>query len=67
MRVRGRTWAVIAGLLLCAAALLMSVALQRAGYLTYLNSDMASELILARRQVDTGSLIQTDCGWKTFV
>ncbi|MDO5378264.1 MAG: hypothetical protein Q4G52_08015 [Clostridia bacterium] len=67
MRERGRTWAVIAGLLLCAAALLMSVALQRAGYLTYLNSDMASELILARRQVDTGSLIQTDWLYSTEI
>lgn len=66
MRVR-RRWAVIAGLLLCAAALLMSVGLQRAGYLTYLNSDMASELILARRQADTGSLIQKDWLYSTEI
>ena len=56
-----------AGVLLCALALAFSIALQQAGYLTYLNSDMASEVILARRQHDTGSLVQFDWLYSTEV
>lgn len=67
MRLRGRGWGLALGALLCAAALTMSIAMQREGYLTYLNSDMASELILARRQVDTGSFIQMDWLYPTEV
>ena len=59
--------AVAAALLLCALSLAFSVALQRAGYLTYLNSDMASEVILARRQFETGSPIQFDWLYSTEV
>ena len=55
------------GLLLCAATLVLAVLLQREGYLTYLNSDMASEMILARRQADTGSLVQMDWLYSTEI
>lgn len=67
MKQRKRGWTIAVGLLLCAAALALSVALQRAGYLTYLNSDMASEMILARRQADTHSLIQMDWLYSTEI
>ena len=49
------------GAALCVLALVFSVWLQKAGYLIYLNSDMASEVILANRQARTHSLIQMDC------
>lgn len=65
-RTGNRRW-VAAGLLLCALTLALSVALQRAGYLTYLNGDMASEMILARRQADTGSLVQMDWLYSTEI
>lgn len=67
MKQRGRAWTVAVGLTLCAAALVLSIALQRAGYLTYLNSDMASEVILARRQADTHSLVQMDWLYSTEI
>lgn len=53
-------WPVIGGIALCAAVLVLSVVLQSAGYLTYLNSDMSAEIILARQQADTGHIIETD-------
>lgn len=37
------------GAALCVLTLVVSVLLQKAGYLIYLNSDMASEIILANR------------------
>lgn len=67
MRERTKKWPVAAGVLLCIAALAFSVVLQQAGYLTYLNSDMASETILARRQAETGSLIQMDWLYSTEI
>lgn len=67
MKQRRRGWTVAVGLLLCALALASSIALQRSGYLTYLNSDMASETILARRQADTGSLLQMDWLYSTEI
>ena len=62
-----RRWPVVLGVALCALTLALSVALQEAGYLTYLNGDMASEMILARRQADTGSLIQMDWLYSTEI
>lgn len=41
------------GAALCVLTLVVSVLLQKAGYLIYLNSDMASEIILANRQAQT--------------
>lgn len=50
---------IVLGVVLCAAVLVLSVVLQKAGYLTFLNSDMSAEIILARQQADTGHLIET--------
>ena len=62
-----RRWPLVLGIALCVLSLALSVALQEAGYLTYLNGDMASEMILARRQADTGSLIQMDWIYSTEI
>ena len=55
------------GAALCVLALVFSVWLQKAGYLIYLNSDMASEVILANRQAQTHSLIQMDWLYSTEI
>ena len=55
------------GAALCVLALFFSVWLQRAGYLIYLNSDMASEIILANRQAQTHSLVQMDWLYSTEI
>ena len=55
------------GAALCVLALVFSVWLQKAGYLIYLNSDMASEVILANRQARTHSLIQMDWLYSTEI
>ena len=47
--------------------LVVSVLLQKAGYLIYLNSDMASEIILANRQAQTHSLVQMDWLYSTEI
>lgn len=63
-----KTWLGAAlGLALCVLALAVTIPLQEAGYLTYLNSDMSSEIILARRQADTGSLVQMDWLYSTEI
>ena len=62
-----RRWPVLLGLALCALTLVLSVALQREGYLVYLNSDMASETILARLQADSGHLVETRWLYSTEV
>ena len=67
MRQEKRRWPVIAGVLLCLFTLALSIVVQENGYLTYLNSDMASEMILARRQADTGSLVQMDWLYSTEI
>ena len=67
MRSERKRWPVIAGIALCLLTLALSIVLQEAGYLTYLNSDMASEMILARRQADTGSLVQMDWLYSTEI
>lgn len=67
MKSEKRRWPIAAGLILCVLTLALSVVLQEAGYLTYLNSDMASEMILARRQADTGSLVQMDWLYSTEI
>ena len=55
------------GAALCVLALVFSILLQKAGYLIYLNSDMASEIILANRQVQTHSLVQMDWLYSTEI
>ena len=64
---RRETFAILAALVLCVLSLAFSISLQRAGYLTYLNSDMASEVILGRRQYETGSPVQFDWLYSTEV
>ncbi|MGN0995859.1 MAG: hypothetical protein ACI4PG_03040 [Candidatus Ventricola sp.] len=60
-------WGIALGLALCLAALGGAVALQSVGYLAYLDSDLASELLLARRQAQTGSLVQMDWLYSTEI
>lgn len=55
------------GVTLCVLTLVVSVLLQKAGYLIYLNSDMASEIILANRQAQTHSLVQMDWLYSTEI
>ena len=55
------------GAALCVLTLVVSVLLQKAGYLIYLNSDMASEIILANRQAQTHSLVQMDWLYSTEI
>ena len=58
---------IMRGGVLCVLALVFSVWLQKTGYLIYLNSDMASEVILANRQAQTHSLIQMDWLYSTEI
>ena len=45
MKDEKRRWPTIAGVALCILTLIVSVLLQEAGYLTYLDGDAASEVI----------------------
>ena len=65
-RTSGR-WGIVLGALLCLAALGAAALLQAEGYLAYLDSDIASELLLARRQAQTGSLVQMDWLYSTEI
>ncbi len=67
MKRRLPRWTILLGAALCIGALTLAVWLQSAGYLTYLDGDKASELLLARRQADTHSLIQMDWIYSTEV
>lgn len=64
-RIKKRDWRW--GATLCVLTLVVSVLLQKAGYLIYLNSDMASEIILANRQAQTHSLVQMDWLYSTEI
>ena len=55
------------GVFLCIIAFSASVLLQQTGYLTYLNGDMASETILAHRQVTNHHLIERDWIYSTEI
>ncbi len=59
--------ALIAALILLLLSFAVSVILQKTGYLPYLNSDMASETILANRQYRTHSLVQMDWIYSTEI
>jgi len=67
MRQKEARWPVIVGLALCVAALVISVVMQDAGYLGMLDGDIAADLLLGKRQADTGSLIQMDWLYSTEV
>ena len=54
------SWKTGVGIALCVVTLVLSIVLQKAGYLTYLNSDMSAEIILARQQANSGHLIETN-------
>lgn len=54
------------GAALCVLTLVVSVLLQKAGYLIYLNSDMASE-ISGQPQAQTHSLVQMDWLYSTEI
>lgn len=67
MKKEKRIWPIVIGAALCVLTLVYSVALQKAGYLTYLNSDMASEVILARQQATSGHIVETDWLYSTEI
>ena len=67
MRQSRRRWPVVLGVMLCVMTLAFSIVLQKAGYLTYLNSDMASEIILARQQADSGHVVETQWLYSTEI
>ena len=67
MKTKKRRWPVLLGLALCLLTLALSVALQHEGYLVYLNSDMASETILARQQAHSGHPVETQWLYSTEV
>lgn len=60
MKREKRRWPIVLGAALCVLTLAYSVVLQRAGYLTYLNSDMAAEILLARQQAASGHIVETN-------
>jgi len=62
-----RRWPVILGIALCVLTLAYSVVLQKAGYLTYLNSDMAAEIILAKQQAQSGHIVEMDWLYSTEI
>lgn len=67
MKREGRRWLMIVGIALCVLTLVYSVVLQKAGYLTYLNSDMAAETILARQQADSGHIVEMEWLYSTEI
>ena len=67
MRQRKPVWPVIAGAALCVLVLAVSVVLQEAGYRGMLDGDISADLLLGKRQADTGSLIQMDWLYSTEV
>ena len=67
MKNERKRWPVAVGLILCALTLVASVLMQQAGYLGMLDGDIAADLLLAKRQAETGSLIQMDWLYSTEV
>lgn len=67
MRTKEKRLGMLAGAALCALSLLVCVLYQRAAYPAYLDSDIAAEVLLARRQVETGSLVQMDWMYSTEI
>lgn len=67
MRQEKTRWPVIAGLALCVLVLCVSALMQSEGYLGMLDGDIAADLLLGKRQAETGSLIQMDWLYSTEV
>ena len=57
----------IGAVLICIISLAFCYVVQKDGYLIYLDSDMSSELILAREQADTGHLFERQWLYSTEV
>ncbi|MBQ4264464.1 MAG: hypothetical protein IJB85_03020 [Clostridia bacterium] len=64
---KNRCLGTAAGVVLCVLVLVLSVVLQNAAYPAMLDGDIAAELMLARHQADTGSLIAADWMYSTEV
>ncbi|MBQ9007978.1 MAG: hypothetical protein IJ088_01425, partial [Clostridia bacterium] len=58
---------ILLGFLIIIIAFSASILLQKTGYLTYLNGDMASETILAHRQAENHHLIERDWIYSTEI
>jgi len=67
MRQKETRWPIAIGLILCVLALAVSAVMQDAGYLGMLDSDISADLLLGKRQADSGSLIQMDWLYSTEV
>ena len=67
MKRESRRWLIVVGVALCMLTLVYSIVLQKAGYLTYLNSDMSSEIILAKQQADSGHIVEMDWLYSTEI
>jgi len=67
MRQKKSAWPAVAGAALCVLALAVSIVLQDAGYRGMLDGDISADLLLGKRQADTGSLIQMDWLYSTEV
>ena len=67
MRQKESRWPVIIGAALCIAVLTASVIMQNMGYLGMLDGDIAADLLLGKRQADTGSLVQMDWLYSTEI
>ena len=58
LRERKKGSGIAAGAVLCLLSLTLCVLYQRAGYLAYLDGDIAAEILLAHRQVQTGTSLE---------
>lgn len=67
MRNKRQYWPVVVGGILCMISLLYAAVIQKAGYITYLNSDMASEVILANQQATSGHFLETQWIYSTEI
>lgn len=67
MRQKESRWPVVIGLALCVVVLAVSVIMQDVGYLGMLDGDIAADLLLGKRQAESGSLIQMDWLYSTEV
>ena len=67
MRQKESRWPVVVAAVLCIAVLAAAVVMQNMGYLGMLDGDIAADLLLGKRQADTGSLVQMDWLYSTEV
>lgn len=67
LRERKRGSGIAAGAVLCLLSLALCVLYQRAGYLAYLDGDIAAEILLAHRQAQTGRALLLDWMYSTEI